>query len=41
LKAMGYNSAKEFNTKLLEMISSKNKRIKPSGKAVLQSTGEK
>ena len=25
LKDMGYNSAKEFNTKLLEMISSKNK----------------
>lgn len=31
LKRMGYNSAKEFNSKLLEMIASKQKkRIKPS-----------
>ncbi|MEI8125304.1 MAG: HPr(Ser) kinase/phosphatase [Parachlamydiaceae bacterium] len=31
LKRMGYNSAKEFNTKLLEMITSKQKkRTKPS-----------
>lgn len=31
LKRMGYNSAKEFNSKLLEMIASKQKkRVKPS-----------
>lgn len=33
LKAMGYNSAKEFNTKLLEMISDKQKK---KGKARLR-----
>lgn len=43
LKAMGYNSAKEFNTKLLDMISSKNKqRMKLSEKkAKHYSSGKK
>ncbi len=34
LKEMGYNSAKEFNTKLLETISRKQKSRKPSWKHI-------
>lgn len=42
LKGMGYNSAKEFNSKLLEMIAAKNQtRIKTSEKIDKQSIGKK
>lgn len=39
LKAMGYNSAKEFNNKLLEVISAKNKTRMKTREAVKQSSG--
>lgn len=42
LKGMGYNSAKEFNTKLLDMISSKSKKkVKLSEQVIMQSASKK
>lgn len=41
LKAMGYNSAKEFNNKLLDMISAKNKTRMKRREAAIQSDSKK
>lgn len=41
LKAMGYNSAKEFNNKLLDMISAKNQRGMKTREPIRQSISEK
>lgn len=41
LKAMGYNSAKEFNTKLLNMISAKNQTRMKRREIIKQSHGKK
>lgn len=41
LKGMGYNSAKEFNAKLLELISQKQKKRMAKSEARLQGTGKK